>query len=44
MSNEEKMFVIEFLGEKTDWESWSENLFMHGKHKGYKKLLVTHQV
>ena len=32
--------VIEFLGKKADWESWSEQFFSCGKWKGYKQLLV----
>ena len=42
MFNEEKSIcIIEFLGKKTDWDSWSEKFLLHGKQKGYKKLLVS---
>ena len=42
MSNEEKsIHIIEFSGKKTDWDSWSEKFLLHGKWKGYKKLLVS---
>ena len=41
MSNKEKSIcIIEFLGKKTDGESWSKKFPLHGKQKGYKKLLV----
>ena len=41
MSDEKQsIHIIEFLGKKTDWESWSKKLLLHGKQKGYKKLLV----
>ena len=33
--------VIEFLGKKTDWESWSEKFLLCCKWKGYKKLLLS---
>ena len=42
MSNEEKrIHIIEFLGKKTDWDCWSEKFLLHGKWKGYKKLLLS---
>ena len=42
MSNEEKSIcIIEFSGKKTDWDSWSKKFLLHGKQKGYKKLLVS---
>ena len=42
MSNKEKSIrITEFLGKKTDWYSWSEKFLLHGKWKGYKKLLVS---
>ena len=42
MSNEEKrIHVIEFLSKKTDWENWSKKFLLHGKRKGYKKLIVS---
>ena len=41
MPNEEKsVCIIEFPGKKADWESWSKKFLLHGKWKGYKKLLV----
>ena len=44
LSNEEKSFHnIEFLGKKTDWDSWSKKFVLHGKWKGYKKLLVSNR-
>ena len=42
MLNKEKCFcIIEFLGKKTNKKNWSKKFFLHGKQKGYKKLLVT---
>ena len=42
MSTEEKSIcIIEFSGKKTDSDSWSEKFLLHGKQKGYKKLLVS---
>ena len=42
MSNKEKIiYVIEFLGKKADWVSWSKKFLLHGKQKGCKKLLVS---
>ena len=42
MSNEEKcILIIEFSGKKADRESWSKKFLLHGKHKGYKKLLAS---
>ena len=42
MSNKKNSFgIIEFLGKKTNWDSWSEKFLLHGKRKGYKKLLVS---
>ena len=42
MSNKEKsIHIIEFSGKKTDWNSWSKKFLLHGKWKGYKKLLVS---
>ena len=42
MSNEEKsIHIIEFLGTKDDCESWFKKFLLHGKHKGYKRLLVS---
>ena len=42
MLNKEKSIrIIEFSGKKTDWDSWSEKFLLHGKQKGYKKLLVS---
>ena len=32
--------ITEFSGKKAHWESWSEKFLLHGKHKGYKKLLI----
>ena len=29
------------MGKKTDWDSWSEEFLLHGKWKGYKRLLVS---
>ena len=41
MSNKEKNInIIDFLGKKTDWDSWSKKFLLHGQQKGYKKLLV----
>ena len=33
--------IIEFLGKKTNWGSWSKKFFLCGKQKRYKKLLVS---
>ena len=42
MSNKEKSIcIIEFLGKKTDWDSWSRKFLSHGKQKGYKKLMIS---
>ena len=42
MTNKEKsIHIIEYSGKKTDWDSWSEKSILHGKRKGYKKLLVS---
>ena len=42
MSKKEKsIHIIEFLGKKTDRESWSKKFLSHGKQDGYKKLLVS---
>ena len=42
LSNKETcIYTIAFLGKKVDWESWSEKFLSCGKHKGYKKLLVS---
>ena len=42
MSNKEKSIrIIECYEKKTDWDSWSKKFFLHGKWKGYKKLLVS---
>ena len=42
ISNREKsIHIIDFMGKKAEWESWSEIFISHGKHKGYKKLLVS---
>ena len=42
MSNKEKsIHNIEFLRNKTDWDSWSKKFISHGKQKGHKKLLVS---
>ena len=42
MSNKEKsIHIIEFLGKKTKWESWSKIFLSHGKWNGYEKLLVS---
>ena len=42
MSNKEKsIHVIELLGKKTNWDSWSKSFFLHGKQEGYMKLLVS---
>ena len=32
--------IIEFLGNKSDWESWSEKLLLCGIQKDYRKLPV----
>ena len=41
MPNQEKTIqIVEFLGKKTNWESWPEKFLLHGKQKGYKELLV----
>ena len=41
-SNKEKtLHIIEFSGKKASWESWSEKFLLHGKHNGYRKLLVS---
>ena len=29
------------MGKKTDWDSWFKKSLLHGKWKGYKKLLVS---
>ena len=42
MSKEEmSILIIELLGKKTDWESWSKKFLLHGMWKVYKKLLVS---
>ena len=42
MSNEEKSIcIMVFLGKKADWKSWSKKFLLHGKQKGYKKLLIS---
>ena len=39
MSNIKKnMHIIEFLGKKANWESWSKKFLSHLTCKGYKKL------
>ena len=39
MSNKDKSIcIIEFLGKKIDWDSWSEKFLLHGKQKGYDKI------
>ena len=41
MGDEERSFcIIEFLGKKSDWKSWSVKFLAHGNRSGYKKLLV----
>ena len=40
-SEEKSIHIVEFLGKKTDWDSWSEKFLSHEKWKGYKKLLVS---
>ena len=42
MSNKEKsIHVVDFLGKKVDWESWSGKILLHGTWKRYKKMLVS---
>ena len=42
MSNEGKsIHIIEVSNKEADWESWSEKFLLHGKGRGYKKLLVS---
>ena len=42
MSNEEtSICIIKLSGKKTDWERLSKKFLLCGKHKGYKKLLVS---
>ena len=42
MSNKVKRIqIIELLGKKADWESWSKKFLSCGKQNGYKKLFVT---
>ena len=44
MSNEQKsIHIIEFLGKKTNGDSWSEKFLLHEKQKGYKRLLMSNQ-
>ena len=44
MSNEEKRIcIVEYLGKRADWESWSEQFLLHEKRKGCKKLLVSNR-
>ena len=40
LTKEKCICIIEFLGKKTDQESWSEKFLSCGEQKGYKKLLV----
>ena len=40
-NEEESIRIIELSGKKTDLDSWSEKFLSRGKHKGYKKLLVS---
>ena len=39
-TGKESIHVIEFLGKKSDWESWWYKFLSWGKKKGYKKLLA----
>ena len=42
ISTEEKsIHIIQFLGEKADWESWSKKFLSCGKHERYKKILIS---
>ena len=45
MSKKEKSIhiIIEFSGKNADWESWSEKFLLHGKPKGYNKLMLNNK-
>ena len=40
-TKEKRIYIIECLGEKADWKSWSEKFLSHGKQERYKKLLLS---
>ena len=41
MTTQEKcIHIIEFVGNKSNWECWLETFLSWGKRKGYEKLLV----
>ena len=41
LNKEKSIHIINFLDKKTNWGSWFKKFLLHGKQKGYKKLLVS---
>ena len=40
MSEEKSIRIIEFSGNQSDWNGWSEKFLTKAEMKGYRKLLL----
>ena len=40
MTEEKSIRIIEFSGDQSDWDGWSEKFLARAEHKGYRKLLL----